>query len=561
MRQLKKTGPGESFARVFVGNCKVASSALDQINDRRVEDALPSARPSSHKWLVAIAVMLGATLEVLDTSIVNVSLPHMQGSFSASRDEVTWILTCYIVANGIMIPLTGWISARFGRKRYFLTSVVVFVIASGLCGAAGSLAEIVVFRLLQGAAGAAMIPSSQAMMMEVFPPEEHGLAMSVWGMGMLTSPMLGPTLGGWITYNWSWRWIFYINLPIGIFAAIMVTIFVHDPEHIRKSQAAARRIDYTGIIYLVLGLGLLQIVLDRGQRSDWFAASWVCVFAGVAVASLLLLVFHELRFSEPILDLSILRIPLFDVSVSVVLAMVLVMYGMNLLNPLFFQELLGYSPWKSGIAVLPRGFGTLIGMFLIGQLSRRGFDIRWLVRVGFAVLTYALLSLSQWTLAVDLSSVRSAMILSGLGSGLIFPALSAASLACVEKERMGYAASLNNMMRNTGSAIGISLVSNLLNSHEQVHQAYLTEHFTAFDAWRLDLMSPSQMPGSPRFGLVQGLVVHHARGFGVIYQAIQRQASLLAYNDIYRMLAVIAALFIPAFLLLKKTTGRSEGAH
>ena len=398
-------------------------------------------------------------------------------------------------------------------------------------------------------------------MMEAFPPEEHGLAMSVWGLGMLTSPMLGPTLGGWITYNWSWRWNFYINLPIGIFAAIMVTLFVHDPDHIRKSRAAARRIDYSGIIYLVLGLGLLQIVLDRGQRSDWFAAPWVCVFTAVAIASLALLVFHELRFSEPILDLSILKIPLFDVAVSVVLAMVLVVYGMNLLNPLFFQELLGYSPWKSGVAVLPRGFGTLFGMLLIGQLSRRGFDIRWLVGVGFAVLTYSVWSMGQWTLAVGITSVRSAMILSGLGSGLIFPALSAASLACVEKERMGYAASLYNMMRNTGSAIGISLVSNLLNSHEQVHQAYLTQHFTAFDAWRLDLTSSSQMPGSPRFGLVQGVIVHHTQGFGLMYQTIQRQASLLAYNDIYRMLALIAALFIPAFLLLRKTAGKSEGAH
>ena len=201
---------------------------------RTVETAGPAAtteRPASHKWLVALAVMLGATLEVLDTSIVNVSLPHMQGSFSASRDEVTWILTSYIVANGIMIPLTGWISARFGRKRYFLLSVVTFVIASGLCGAATSLVQMVVFRLMQGAAGAAMIPSSQAIMMETFPPEEQGLAMSVWGMGLLTSPMLGPTLGGWITYNWSWRWNFYINLPIGIFAAIMVMIFVHDPDY------------------------------------------------------------------------------------------------------------------------------------------------------------------------------------------------------------------------------------------------------------------------------------------------------------------------------------------
>ena len=504
--------------------------------------------------------MLGATLEVLDTSIVNVSLPHLQGSFAASRDEITWVLTSYIVANGIMIPLTGWISARFGRKRYFLWSVVVFVITSGLCGAANSLTEMVIFRLLQGASGAAMIPSSQAIMMETFPPEEQGLAMSVWGMGLLTSPMLGPTLGGWITYNWSWRWNFYINLPLGIFAAIMVMMFVHDPEHIRKSQAAARRIDYPGIIYLALGLGLLQIVLDRGQRADWFAAPWVCVSVGVAVIALILLVVRELRFAEPILDLRILAIPLFDVSVGIILVMMLVVFGLNLLNPLFFQELLGYSSWKSGVAVMPRGFGTLGGMLLIGQLSRRGYDTRWLVGVGFFFLAAAMWSMSQWTLGVAISNVRWPMIMSGFGSGLIFPAMSAATLACVSRERMGYASSLYNMMRNTGSAIGISLVTNMLNSREQTHQAYLSEHFTTFRAWQFDQTAPL-MPGSPHFNLTQGIATHQLQGFGLMSAGMQQQASLLAYNDIYRMLAMMALVFIPAFLLLKRTTAQRGAAH
>jgi len=313
-----------------------------------------------------------------------------------------------------------------------------------------SLSQIVVFRLLQGAAGAAMIPSSQAIMMETFPPEEQGLAMSVWGMGMLTSPLLGPTLGGWITYNWTWRWCFYINLPLGICAVLMVIAFVHDPEHIRKSQAAARRIDFLGIIYLALGLGLLQIVLDRGQRADWFDASWVWIFTIIAASSLILLVFRELGFPEPILDLSILKIPLFAISVSLILVMIFIVYGLSLLNPLFFQELLGYSPWKSGIAVLPRGFGSVVGMLLVGQLSRHAFDTRWLVGLGFVVLAYALWAMSSWTLDVSIESVRCVMILSGLGTGLIFPVMSKATLACVEKPRMGYAASLYGMMRNTG---------------------------------------------------------------------------------------------------------------
>jgi MFS transporter, DHA2 family, multidrug resistance protein len=237
-----------------------------------------------------------------------------------------------------------------------------------------------------------------------------------------------------------------------------------------------------------------------------------------------------------------------------------VVYGLNLLNPLFFQELLGYSPWKSGLAVMPRGFGTLTGMFLIGQLSRRGFDTRWLVGVGFMFLAYALWTMSLWSLDVSMSSVYWPMICSGFGSGLIFPAMSAATLACVSKERMGYAASLYNMMRNTGSAIGVSLVTNLLNSREQLHQAYLGEHITSFNAWQLDQMGP-RTPGSPTLDLIHGMITNQPRGFGIIYESLQHQASLLAYNDMYRTLAMTAAVFIPAFMLLKKARGKPAAAH
>src|SRR5580658_4872661 len=226
-----------------------------------------------HKWLIAVAVMLGTTLEVLDSSIVNVSLPHLQGAFSASVDEIAWVLTSYLVANGIMIPMTGWISSRFGRKRYFLTSVFTFVSASALCGAAQSLDQMVAFRLIQGMAGAAMIPSSQAILMETFPPEEQQMGMAVWGVGLMVAPILGPTLGGWITDNWNWRWNFYINLPIGAIAIAMVYVFVHDPPYMR-TRVAGRRVDYPGIVLLAVGLGLLQIIVDRGQRADWFNSPW-----------------------------------------------------------------------------------------------------------------------------------------------------------------------------------------------------------------------------------------------------------------------------------------------
>ena len=517
-------------------------------------------RASTRKWLVALAVMLGATLEVLDSSIVNVALPHMQGSFSASVDEITWVLTSYLVANGIMIPLTGWISARFGRKRYFITSVVVFVIASGLCGAAQSLTQMVIFRLLQGAAGAAMIPSSQAILMETFPPAEQGLAMATWGVGLMAAPVLGPTLGGWITDNWDWRWNFYINLPIGLLAAMMVYWFVEDPAYLRKTRGKKVKTDYLGILCMVLGLGTLQIVLDRGQRSDWFATPWVWWFTAASVISLVVLVFHELRFSDPILDLTILKIPLFDLSVITIMAMVVVMYGANLLNPLFLQDLMGYTAWDAGKAVAPRGLGTVVAMLFIGQLSRRGYDTRWLVGAGFAILAYATWQMAHWNLQVGMASIFWPIVLAGVGSGLVFPTMSASTLACVERERMGYAASLYNMVRNTGAAIGISLVTNLLSSREQLHQSYLAEHFTAFNAWQMS-QAGQRMPGSSSFDYMHALVTNQKQGFASIYGMIQQQATLMAYNDIYRDLAILAAIFIPAFLLLRKAGRPSAAAH
>jgi DHA2 family multidrug resistance protein len=299
-------------------------------------------------------------------------------------------------------------------------------------------------------------------------------------------------------------------------------------------------------------------VLDRGQRADWFDAPWVCAFTAIAVVALVVLVVHELRFSDPILDLTILRIPTFNISVAIISVMVLVVYGANLLNPLFFQDLLGYSSWRAGLALVPRGVGTLLAMFTIGQLSRLRFDTRWLVGVGFGLFAASLFAMSEWTLGVSSREVMVPIFFSGLASGMIFPTLSASTLACVERERMGYAASLYNMMRNTGSAIGISVVSNLLVSRSQVHQAQLGQHFTGYEAWQLSHPG-RQLAGVPHWNLMEGLVTHQLQGFGMIYHAIQQQAALMAYNDIYRMLAFVAAAFIPAFLVLRRTAGGGGG--
>jgi DHA2 family multidrug resistance protein len=518
----------------------------------------PDRAGTSRKWLIALAVMLGTSLEVLDVSIVNVALPHMQGTFSASVDEISWVLTSYLVANGIMIPMTGWVASRLGRKRYFLTSVAIFITASALCGAARSLGQMILFRLCQGAAGAAMIPSSQVILMETFPPEERQLAMAVWGMGIMVAPILGPTLGGWITDNWSWRWNFYINLPLGALAFIMTSAFVHDPAFLSERRARAGKVDYFGILCLVISIGLLQIVLDRGQRADWFDSPWIIASTALSALAFVTLIFRELRFSDPILDLRFLRQRVFSSAVLMATAMSFGLFGTLLLSPLFLQELMGYSPWKAGLLQAPRGLGGMAGMLLVGQAARHGFNTAGFVGIGFALAMFGSWVTSRLNLDISMWAVLWPNAVMGLGFGMIHPTASAAALSGVARDRTGFAASLYNMMRNTGAAIGIAFMTNMLLTQQQIHQARLTEHFTVFDAWRLTNTSRHR-PGAPGFAYLPQLVSGQKQGFALVYRSILAQASMLAFNDIYCLLTAVMLVMIPSFLFLRvpKTTGGS----
>ena len=502
-----------------------------------------------HKWIIVIAVMLGTILEVLDTSIVNVALPHMRGSFSASVDEITWVVTSYLVANGIMIPMTGWISARFGRKRYFLLSVTGFVTASAACGAARTLNQMVIFRLLQGLSGAAMQPSSQAILMETFPPDEQALAMAWWGIGMTLAPIIGPTLGGWITDNWSWRWNFYINVPIGILATLMVWAFVHDPPYMRQTRIRGGRIDYPGIVMLALGLGLLQIVLDRGQRADWFSSAWVIYATFGAVLCLVLLIYQELTHPQPILDLRIFAKPTFSLATAFVVMMSFTLFSVNLLNPVFLQEFMGYSALQTGLVLAPRAIGIMAAMWLVGQLERIHFNTRYLMLCGIVLQWLSLYQMATWNLQIGYWQILIPTFMLSTGFSIIFPVMSVATLSCVERERMGYAASLYSMTRNTGSAIGISIVSTMLVSGQQIHQSRLAEHFSIFDAWRLGV-APQRMPGSPHFLALPDQLSGRKQGLAMVYSQIQLQSAMLSLNDIYWMLLTIGLAVMPPLLLL-----------
>jgi MFS transporter, DHA2 family, multidrug resistance protein len=479
-----------------------------------------SPQAGTHKWTIAAAVMLGAILQALDMSIVNVALPYMQRSFKVDVDQASWVVTSYLVAVSMMIPMTGWIAVRFGRKRYLVGSMVMFVIASALCGLAHGIGEMVIFRVIQGAAGAAMMPVSQAVLLETFPPEEHTLAMTTFGIGVMVAPVLGPTLGGWITMNWNWRWNFYINIPTGALGALMVYTFVHDPPYLRKQRSGS--IDYPGIILIALALGLSQIILGRGGRAGWFAAPWVRYCSVVSALAMVLLVIRELKFPEPILDLRLLRSFDFTLSILLLSFQALALFSINLLNPLFMETVLGYDAWQAGLAVAPRGIGVVVALLAVGQLSRRGFDMRPFVSAGFILGAYEVWRMSHWTLGVGMGGVLIPIFLFGLALGAVFPIITAISVGGIPRERIGFAASLLGMMINTGAATGIAAATNLLTARWEVHQA----QFAA--------VTP----------------VHHLIG-----GTLGSPTWLMAYNDVYQVAAVILLLLAPWCLLLNRNAG------
>jgi MFS transporter, DHA2 family, multidrug resistance protein len=532
-----------------------------------MEAALPTdtghQQPGAHaaeaarKWIVAVSVILCAALEVLDSSIVNVALPHMQGSFAAGVDEITWVVTTYLVAAGIMIPTTGWIAGQFGRKRYFLISIATFVISSAMCGAAQSLNQMVLFRFIQGLAGAALQPLSQAILMETFPPEEQTLAMAVWGMGMMVAPLLGPTVGGYITVNWNWRWNFYINVPIGIAAAFMVSTFVHDPSYLRRLKGAGRA-DWLGIVCLVLALGLGEIVMDRGERADWFATPWVWYFTLIAGTAFVTLIYHEWHTAEPIVQLRLLKIKDFSLPTALLITLIFTSYGMQILNPIFLQDLLGYTAWQAGLLMLPRGLGLTVAMFFLGGIARRGYDTRPLVASGFILVGIALWLLGGLNLNMAVWNFVWPTVIQGIGMGLVFPNLSAAALSSIPREQMGYATSLFSMTRNVGGSIGTSVLTTILVRHQQVQQSYLVAHVSVFDAWRMS-QQPVQMPGAPHFNIDQ-LIGGSKRGLAMIYASIQGQAMMISLNNIYRMLAAVMVAGLLLCFLLPRARHRASAA-
>ena len=499
-------------------------------------------KPSFNPWLIATAVMLATFMEVLDTSVANVSLPHIAGNLSATPEESTWVLTSYLISNAIILPATNWLGYFFGRKRFLIVCIGIFTLSSALCGAATSLGLLLFARVLQGAGGGALQPIAQAVLLESFPADRRGSAMAVYGMGIVVAPIIGPTLGGWITDNYSWRWIFYINIPIGILAVLMANTFIEDPPYIKNQRPG--RIDFIGFGLMAVGLATLQLVFDKGQEEDWFSSTFITRSVMIAVVALVAFVIWELRTKEPIVNLRVLTNRNFAVGTALIASVGIVLYGTTALLPLFLQTLLGYPALQSGLAVSPRGIGAVVSMILVGRLVGK-VDGRYLIMIGFLIVGISTYVLGDINLQISIGSIAWPQVASGFALGFVFVPLTVLATGTLSNEQIGNATGIYNLMRNVGGSFGIAAVTTMLARGAQTHQAAMVSHLTPYDPvfqQRLSEMM-TRMPAT--------------QAYEVIYQVLVRQATLLAYIDNFRLLAFVCLLCTPAALLFKKVRARA----
>ena len=495
--------------------------------------------PSAQKWLITLSVMLITVMQILDTSITNVALPHMQGSLSTSVEETSWVITSYLAANAIVIPATAWLTGVLGRRRLFLICTVLFTGSSLLSGLAPNLSFLVVMRVLQGLGGGPVVPMAQATMWEIFPLRQRGLAMAVWGIGVMMAPILGPTLGGWICDNWSWRWIFYVNLPIGVLGFFMASAFLFDSPYLRKPTS----VDWPGIGLMVVGFGSLQLMLDQGERADWFDSSLIVTLGTVAACAIVGFLIRELTAKEPILNLSVFNDRNFAVG-SVVMATVgLGFYSSTVLLALYTQKLMGYDAWTSGTVLAPGGLGNMLALLFSARLVTR-MDQRLLLGFGIALNLIAFYLMTSVTLGMDYWALALPRFIQGFGQGFVFVPLQTLALATIRMERLSNATAAYNVVRNFGGSAGIALVTTLLARRSQYHQATLGSHVTVWSADTTERLKQwtdhFQTQGSDTF------TAGH-RALAMLYRDALGQAQVLAYSDVYILLVF---LFIGLLFLI-----------
>jgi DHA2 family multidrug resistance protein len=519
-----------------------------------MNDADAAWRPAINPWVIALTVTLATFMEVLDTSIANVALPHIAGSLSAGQDESTWVLTSYLVSNAIVLPLSGWLSSVMGRKRFYMSCVALFTVSSALCGFSLNLPMLIFFRVMQGIGGGGLQPSEQAILADTFAPAKRGMAFAVYGIAVVMAPAIGPTLGGWITDNFTWRWIFFINIPVGILSLVLTSRLIQDPPYFKRRKLSETHIDYTGLGFVALGLGTLQVILDKGQRDDWFESPFILWLTVISVASLIFVVFWEWNHKDPIIDLHLFRERTFATANFLMFMLGFALLGSTLLLPLFMQTLLGYTAERAGLALMPGGFTIMIAMPIVGFLLAR-YSPRYLMMFGLSMLTFSLFNMTHFDLGVDFRTVTMARAFQALGLAFLFVPINTTAYSGLPRDKNNAASGLMNLARNIGGSVGISVVTTMLARRTQFHQARLSENLSAanpqFQARLHGLAGTFSGGGSgPAAALQQAYAMTQAN--------VIRQATMLAYIDNFWFLGCVIGCLIPCVFLIRKAKSGGE---
>jgi MFS transporter, DHA2 family, multidrug resistance protein len=513
-----------------------------------------ASNAAANPWIVAISVMLATFMEVLDTSIASVALPYIAGSLAASNSEATWVLTSYLIANAVILPASNWFSLRFGRKRFLITCVCLFTVASFWCGAAPSLGILLLARVLQGAGGGALQPLSQAILLESFPPKKRGAAMALFGFGVVVAPVLGPTLGGWLTDSYSWRYAFYINIPIGALAVFMISRFVHDPPYIKHAKAGP--FDNLGFGLLCLWSGCLQIILDKGQEVDWFSAPWLRWATLTLVVSLIWFIRHEWTRRNPLVDLRILvRNHNFAVGCMLIFMLGFTIYITVAMMPLFYQEVLGYTALTAGLVVAPRGIGSMLGLPLMGAISHR-IDNRWLITIGFTAFGLLSIWFSLINTGISPTSMLFPIVLTGFFLSFVFVPVGNMATVSLTNEQMGNATGIFNLLRNIGGSIGISLASTMLVRRMDFHQAHIARTVPLTGIWFQQHMSAMAAYFAHQLGPAHG----RPAALAAMYMQLERQALLWGFVDVFRWTALVAFAAALAVWTLRRVSHGDDGS-
>ncbi|HTS75336.1 MAG TPA: DHA2 family efflux MFS transporter permease subunit [Bryobacteraceae bacterium] len=517
-------------------------------------------KPSHNPWVIALVVTMATFMEVLDTSIANVALPHIAGTLSASTDESTWVLSSYLVANAVILPISAWLATRFGRKRFYMTCVVLFGMSSLLCGLAPSLSMLVFFRVLQGLGGGGLAPSEQAILADTFPPAKRGMAFAIYGMAVVLAPAIGPTLGGYITDNFDWRWIFFINVPVAIVSLMLTSRLVEDPPHLKALKGKAGKVDYIGLGLIAVGVGAAQVVLDKGQREDWFSSPFIFWFQVVSSVCIIAAIFWEYNHENPVIDIHLFRNRNFSVSCIMMFMLGGALFGATVLLPQLVQTLMGYTAEQAGWVLSPGAVVIILMLPFVGKMVGK-LDPRWMIVFGFAVAGFGLLNMTHITADMDIRTIVMMRIYQMFGVAFLFVPIQTMTYVGVPMEKNNHISGMINLARNMGGSIGIAGLETILARRTQFHQNVLSSHTSSFGA-----AFQSSVAGITQSLINAGYdaVTAGQMAYGRIYGMLQAQAAWLAYVDTIFIYAMACFAVAPLALFMrrpKKASGAPSGAH